>query len=116
MPFRVSGLGGMQVAIAQQGQYEIVSPDYNVLEFQQDGVFIDIAVDSPAYEVLQCAKQPTDPNQFASREINGLNFTVYFREVTYGANNNLTRFGTASEILDRITSYGPNPVNWTTQL
>jgi hypothetical protein len=44
------------------------------------------------------------------------NFTVYLQNATAGTNNHLTEFGTASEILDHITSYGPNPANWTTRV
>ena len=119
MPFQVTGLGRVSVAGAEQGQYRAVSPDYNLLQFQQDNVIINIAVDSPASTVLQCGQRPKNPDLFATRKINGLEFTVYLEPLAPGASNanaGLTKFGTAPEILDHITSYGPNPANWTTRV
>ena len=61
-------------------------------------------------------RTPSGDWAYATREINGLDYTVYIYRDTDGPTASLTAFGTATQILDHLTSFGPDPANWTTHV
>jgi hypothetical protein len=110
LPLTISGLSAPLFSV-QKGRYHDQYPDYLQLQFYEDGVMLQIYVDAPA-EAL-CT---TLPIQTASRTLDGLRFEVLIWNTQAVATADLTRFGTAAQILDDITSLGPDPANWTTSV
>lgn len=113
LPLRISGLSGVPVAFVQNG-YLLGQPAFLALEFLEDGVLLQIDVNVPADGHSLCGTPP--PEWIASRVINGLKVTVQITGSQNIATADRGRFGTAAQILDRITSLGPVPADWTTHV
>lgn len=108
--------------------YKDIDPARGQLALKRGDLTVSIEVDSPA-DMPGCQPSAGDSGPSAglartlnpayltaTRVINGLTFTVIVRSTDRLSPAALSKMGTAAQILDRITSYGPNPADWTTHV
>ena len=116
LPLRISGLTGVPVSFAGNGFFA-GRPLYVGLEFLRRNTLLQILVDtSGAGSEMFPDCKTVSPGHEATRVINGLSVTVRVSRVSPGTPADPGTFGTAAQILDRITSLGPDPADWTTNV